>query len=189
VWAKCLTGEGVLRAIRERNPDIAVLDIVMPDMGGLDVIGQIAREKLPTKVIFLTANATDAHILAIIEHGARGFLMKDAAIGELATCIRAVANGERYLPPEIVTAAVEREIGRRAVAEQFARVLSGREREVLLLIAEGLPNKEVARRLSLSDGTVRIHMHNIYQKTGIASRPALTAMALAHRKLLVKSPD
>ena len=70
------------------------------------------------------------------------------------------------------------------MSEHFERVLSAREREVMLLVAEGLPNKEIARRLNLSEGTVRIHVHNIYQKTGIGSRAALTALALTHRDLL-----
>jgi len=182
--AKCLTGEGVLRAIREQHPDVAVLDIVIPDMDGLQVIARMNTEGIQTKVVFLTANATDAHILALIEQGARGLLMKDSAIGELTRCIRVVAEGGRHFPRDLVTAAVERETGRRAVGERFERVLSAREREVLLLVAEGLLNKQVAHRLNLSEGTVRIHMHNIYQKTGIGSRAAVTAMALAHRDIL-----
>ena len=78
--AKCSSGTDALSAIREHRPDVAVLDIVMPDMSGLDVLAHINSEGLDTKVIFLTANATDAHILALIEKGARGLLMKDAAI-------------------------------------------------------------------------------------------------------------
>jgi two-component system nitrate/nitrite response regulator NarL len=182
--AKCLTGEGVLRAIREQHPDVAVLDIVIPEMDGLQVIARMNAEGIQTKVVFLTANATDAHILALIEQGARGLLMKDSAIGELARCIRVVAEGGHHFPRDLVTAAVERETGRRAEGEHFERVLSAREREVLLLVAEGLLNKQVAYRLNLSEGTVRIHMHNIYQKTGIGSRAAVTAMALAHRDIL-----
>ena len=104
--------------------------------------------------------------------------------GELPFCIRKVAGGERHFPNDIVTAAIERETGRRLVGEQFERVLSAREREIALLVAEGLPNKDVARRLNLSEGTVRIHVHNIYQKTGIGSRAALTALTLMHRDLL-----
>ena len=184
VRAKCSSGTHALSAIREHRPDVAVLDIVMPDMSGLDVLTRINSEGLDTKTIFLTANATDAHILALIENGARGLLMKDAAISELPFCIRKVAGGERHFPNDIVTAAIERETGRRLVGEQFERVLSAREREIALLVAEGLPNKDVARRLNLSEGTVRIHVHNIYQKTGIGSRTALVALTLMHRDLL-----
>jgi two-component system, NarL family, nitrate/nitrite response regulator NarL len=182
--AKCSNGTDALRAIREHRPDVAVLDIVMPDLSGLEALARINAERLDTKVVFLTANATDAQILALIEQGARALLMKDTAIGELPLCIRTVAQGGRHLPSDLVSAAIERETGRRLVGEHFERVLSAREREVVLLVAEGLPNKEVARRLNLSEGTVRIHVHNIYQKTGIGSRAALTALALTHRDLL-----
>jgi DNA-binding NarL/FixJ family response regulator len=111
--------------------------------------------------------------------------MKDAAIDDLVRCIRVVAEGGRHIPREFVSAAIKRETGRRVIGDRLERVLSARERQVLLLVAEGMPNKEVARQLLLSDGTVRIHMHNIYQKTGIASRAALTALALSHRDMLV----
>ncbi len=184
VRAKCSNGTDALYAIREHRPDVAVLDIVMPDLSGLDALARINAEGLGTKVVFLTANATDAQILSLIEQGARALLMKDTAIGELPLCIRKVAEGGRHFPGDIVSAAIERETGRRLVGEHFERVLSTREREVVLLVAEGLPNKEVARRLNLSEGTVRIHVHNIYQKTGIGSRAALTALALTHRDLL-----
>src|SRR5262249_15235069 len=159
------SGSEVLSAVRQHRPDVAVLDMVMPDMDGLAVMAEINEVSPETKVLFLTANATDTHILGLIEQGARGLLLKDGDISELAPCIRTVAGGGRHLPVDLVTEAVERETGRRAVREQFTGVLSVRERRVLLLVAEGLPNKEVARRLNLAEGTVRIHMHNIYQKT------------------------
>jgi two-component system nitrate/nitrite response regulator NarL len=184
VCAKCSNGSDALRAIREHRPDVAVLDIVMPDMTGLDALTQINAEGLDTKAVFLTANATDAYILALIENGARGLLMKDTGVGELSLCIRKVAGGGRHFPNDIVAAAIERETGRRTTGEQFQRALSARERVIALQVAEGLSNKAVARRLNLSEGTVRIHVHNIYQKTGIGSRGALTALILAHRDLL-----
>ena len=182
--AQAKSGFAALNAIREHKPDVSILDIMMPEMTGLDILVAINSEGLETKVIFLTANASDAHILALIERGARGLLMKDAAISELPRCINIVAKGGRHFPKELVEAAIDRETGRRTVSEHFERVLSTREREVMLLVAEGLPNKEIARRLNLSEGTVRIHVHNIYQKTGIGSRAALTALALTHRDLL-----
>ena len=96
----------------------------MPDMSGLDALTHMNSEGLGTKAVFLTANATDAHILALIEKGARALLLKDTAIGEVALCIRKVAGGGRHFPNDIVAAAIERETGRRSVGEQFERVLS-----------------------------------------------------------------
>jgi two-component system nitrate/nitrite response regulator NarL len=182
--AKCLNGADAFRAIQMERPDVAVLDISMPEMNGLEIMSRMNSEGLMTKVIFLTANATDANVLALIEQGARGLLVKDTAISDLAHCIRRVVSGQRHFPRDLVTAAVERETGRRSVGMSFERVLSPRERQVLLLVAEGLANKEVARQLNLSEGTVKIHVHNIYQKTGIGRRAALAALALAHKEFL-----
>jgi two-component system nitrate/nitrite response regulator NarL len=184
IRATCATGSDALAMIRQHRPDVAVLDIAMPDMDGLAVAAQLNAEDLGTRVVLLTANATDSNILMAVERGVRGLVLKDAAIGKLVSCIRTVANGSYDLPLDLVAEAVEREIGRRSIGEQFVRALSEREREVLLLVIEGLQNKDVARRLTLSEGTVRIHMHNIYQKTGIGSRAALIALSLAHRDLL-----
>jgi two-component system, NarL family, nitrate/nitrite response regulator NarL len=184
ICATCENGCEALAMIRQHRPDVAVLDIAMPGMDGLAVLAQVNTEGLGTRIVLLTANATDSNILAAVEHGARGLLLKDAAIGKLIGCIRTVAGGSYDLPLDLVAEAVEREIGRRTIGEQFVRALSQREREVLLLVMQGLQNKDVARRLNLSEGTVRIHMHNIYQKTGIGSRAALIALSLAHRDLL-----
>jgi two-component system nitrate/nitrite response regulator NarL len=183
VGAKGPDGLTALNAIREHQPAVAVLDITMPGLTGLEILARLNAEGSPTKVIFLTANATDAHILDLIEGGASALVMKDAAIDELGQCIKKVANGERHFPSDLVAKAVERETGRRSGWERVEKALSPREREIMMLVAEGLPNKEIARRLDLSEGTVRIHVHNIYQKTGIASRAALTALAVTNKDL------
>jgi DNA-binding NarL/FixJ family response regulator len=90
-----------------------------------------------------------------------------------------VHAGSKYLPKELISAAIERETGKRTELRHIEE-LSGREREILFLLGEGLANKEIAYRLGLAEGTVRIHVHNIYQKTGIPSRMALIAAALAY---------
>jgi two-component system nitrate/nitrite response regulator NarL len=128
VRAKCSTGMAALGAIREHRPHVAVLDIVMPDMSGLDALACINAEGLETKVIILTANASDAHILALIERGAKALLMKDAAISDLARCVKSVVAGARIFPTDLVNAAIERETGRRSAGEQLERALSVRER-------------------------------------------------------------
>jgi DNA-binding NarL/FixJ family response regulator len=179
VVAKCRDGVEGLEAIRRLKPHIAVLDIAMPGFSGLEVLQVVNNEQLPTRVIFLTANATDLNIFTLIENGASGLLLKDAAVAELVTCIKQVSNGSKYLPKELISAAIERETGKRTELRHIEE-LSGREREILFLLGEGLPNKEIAYRLGLAEGTVRIHVHNIYQKTGIPSRMALITAALAY---------
>jgi two-component system nitrate/nitrite response regulator NarL len=179
VVARCSDGVEALEAIRQLKPDIAVLDIAMPGLSGLEVLKVVNNELPETRVIFLTANATDQNIFTLIENGASGLLLKDAAVAELVTCIKQVSAGSKYLPKEMISSAIERETGKR-IALRHIEDLSGREREILFLLGEGMTNKEIAYRLGLAEGTVRIHVHNIYQKTGIPSRMALIAAALAY---------
>ena len=179
VLAKCGDGVEGLDAIRQLKPDIAVLDIAMPGLSGLQVLQVVNSEQLATRIIFLTATATDQNIFTLIENGASGLLLKDTAVAELIACIKQVSAGSKYLPKELVSAAIERETGKR-IALRHIEELTGREREILFLLGEGLANKEIAYRLGLAEGTVRIHVHNIYQKTGIPSRMALITAALAY---------
>jgi two-component system, NarL family, nitrate/nitrite response regulator NarL len=183
VRASCNSGGEALQAIRLHQPAVAILDVAMPDMTGLQVMAALNAERSPTKVVFLTANATDANIFSMVEGGAFGLLLKDTAIEGVVSCIRQVAGGRRSFPPDMITAALERETGRRTRLDQFVQALSAREREILPLVAKGLENKEIAHRLGLSEGTVRLHMHHIYQKTEIGSRAALIAMALAYSEM------
>ncbi len=179
VVARCRDGVEGLDAIRQLKPDIAVLDIAMPGLSGLEVLQIVNSEQLATRVIFLTANATDQNIFTLIENGASGLLLKDTAVAELVNCIKQVSAGSKYLPKELISAALERETGKRTALRHIEE-LTGREREILVLLGEGLANKEIAYRLGLAEGTVRIHVHNIYQKTGIPSRMALITAALAY---------
>jgi two-component system nitrate/nitrite response regulator NarL len=181
IVAVCRDGLSAISAIRERRPD---LDIAMPGKSGLEVLTEIAAEGAATKVIFLTATATDSQILGAIARGVSGIILKDTAPHDLIACVREVAAGRTWLPPEIVGAALERETGRR-LQRELIEGLTDREREVMGLVAEGRANKDIARRLDISEGTVKIHLHKIYEKLGIANRTALAAFAIAHRSPLV----
>ena len=184
VLATLPNGAAALKAIRDFGPDVAVLDLSMPEMTGIEVLNAVTAEGLVTKVIILTAEAGDSQVLAAVAGGVRGIMLKDAAPDALAQCIRHVAEGGRWLPHDLVDEALSRESGRRTQADRLGSSLTVREREVVLLVAEGLSNKEVARKLKVSEGTVKIHLHNIYQKLEVTNRTALAAMALAHREQL-----
>src|SRR3712207_1869631 len=186
VIAACSNGAAALQSIRDHQPEVAVLDISMPDLTGLDVLQAVSQNQIPTRVVFLTASATDDQIVTAIARGARGILLKDTAPETLLECLHKVAAGDRWLPPELVDAALEREAGRRLRGDQIEDLLTAREREVLLLVAEGLSNKEIARRINLSDGTVKIHLHNIYQKLGTPNRTAVAVLALTYRDRLIR---
>ena len=185
VVASCSDGDTVLAAIRELHPDIALLDISMPGLTGLEVLGNIQAEQLGTDVIFLTASLNDSSISKASTGGAKGMLLKDIAAAELLDSIRKIAEGGRCFQEDLVNAAVARETDRQTTAELLTHALTKREREVMLLVAEGLSNKEVGRRLGLSEGTVKIHLHNIYTKIGVSNRTELANLALTHKDQLL----
>jgi DNA-binding NarL/FixJ family response regulator len=187
VVAICPDGVAALRAIREVAPEIALLDISMPGHNGLDIL--TATEGSATKIVLLTAIATDEQILAAVARGVRGILLKDGAINDLVHCLHAVAAGRRWLPQDLLTAALERETGRRQVSDRLEKSLTTREQQVMLAVSEGLSNKQVGRKLDLTEGTVKIHLHNIYQKVSVTNRTALAALAINHRNHLQPNPS
>ena len=166
VVAACTDGATALNAIRKSAPTVAVLDIYMPDLSGLDVLTRLSAERSMTKVVFLTATANDEQILTAVARGAKGIVLKERALSELVQSVRAVAAGSTWLPPDLIDAALEREVGRNSVRRRLGQSLTCRERQITLMVAEGLSNKEIGRRLDVSEGTVKIHLHNIYKKIG-----------------------
>jgi RNA polymerase sigma factor (sigma-70 family) len=181
VVAVCSDGATALEAIRKWSPNVAVLDILMPGLTGLDVLARIVADGLATKVVFLTATASDAQLVRAVSDGAQAIVLKEEALSELVQCIRAVAEGRVWLPLAVINAALEREAKRRSKSQILTQLLTIRERQVVLLIADGLSNKEVGRRLQVSEGTVKIHLHNIYQKLQVNNRTALATLAVTHR--------
>ena len=177
-------GRAALQAILELQPDLAVLDVSMPGCTGVDVLTEIGARGLRTRVILLTASAGDHQIVEAVTRGAYGLMLKDTAADTLLECMRSVSTGRRWLPSDIVEAALEREEGKRARTSQVENALTAREREIVSLVAEGRSNKEIARDLGVTDGTVKIHLHNIYRKLDVSNRTALTALALSYRDRL-----
>jgi two-component system nitrate/nitrite response regulator NarL len=187
VAATCSNGTAAMEAIRQLAPNVAVLDFFMPGLNGLEVLANLSAERCVTRAVFLTATATDKQLLTAVSRGAKGIVLKETALDELVECIRVVAGGREWLPPSLIDAAFEREAARQSVSTHLAQSLTCRERQIVLLVAEGLSNKEMCRRLGLSEGTVKIHLHNIYEKVGINNRTALAAMAVAGHEELILS--
>ena len=180
IVAVCSEGFGAARAISEFRPDVAVLDVSMPGMSGIDILSTIATHRYETKVIFLTAGVSDKQLLTAIAQRACGLILKDVAADNIVKCVRDVAAGQKWIPTNIVEAALEREESRHDLVQK----LTLRERQITSLIAEGLSNKEIGRQLNLTEGTVKIHLHNIYSKLEVANRTALTALAIAYQREL-----
>jgi DNA-binding NarL/FixJ family response regulator len=168
-------GATALELIRAHEPDIAVLDIDMPQLTGLDVLEALEADGLSTRVVFLTGSASDEQIATAVEQGAWGILLKENALSVLTECLEAVSSGQRWLPEALIAPAVRRATERRERDGQLERVLTAREHEIAGLVAKGLSNKHICRRLSISEGTVKVHLHNMYEKLQISNRTVLAA--------------
>jgi len=169
-------GASALAMIRAHEPHVAVLDITMPKLTGLEVLENLEQDGLATRSVFLTGSASDEQIAAAVEGGAWGILLKEHALDTLVQCLRAVAAGQRWLPEELIAPAVRRAAERREKDVQLDRVLTAREREIAGLVAQALSNKHIARALAISEGTVKIHLNNIYGKLQIANRTSLATL-------------
>jgi DNA-binding NarL/FixJ family response regulator len=177
IVAKCTNGDQALRAVRGHRPDVLVLDLQMPGNDGLAVLGELAEARLPTRVVILTATLDEDDVLEAVRLGVRGLILKDMAPRLLVECIRAVAAGREWLDQGSLSQALNRLMRREAGVQEAAGLLTPRELAVVHLVAKGLRNKEIARQLAITEGTVKIHLHNVYQKVGVDSRIGLTLWA------------
>jgi DNA-binding NarL/FixJ family response regulator len=174
-------GDGLeaIRCVQSHHPDLILLDLSMPRMTGLDAIKEIKRVNTDTKIIMLTVHSTEEYILATLQAGADGYVLKDAHSSELMTAIRHVLDGRRYLSPSISGTIIDGLLqGKKASAIRSAwETLTQREREILKLIAEGHKNKDIADLLCISVKTVEKHRANLMEKLDLHNVAALTALA------------
>jgi len=177
VIARCSDGEEALQTVRKLTPDILILEIRMAGMDGLECLRQLKQEKLPTRVVFLTAMVDEDQALEAIRLGAGGVVLKEMAPHLLLLCVRKVHAGEQWIEKQSITRAIEKLLKREAGARRLASLVTTRETEIVRLVAQDLPNKEIADRLGISAGTIKIHLHNIYQKLNVSSRRELVRVA------------
>jgi len=175
VLAGCEDGATALDAILRYTPEIALLDLRMPKMTGLEVLEKLANARLKTRVVIITAFAEDRDLLFAIRRGVHGIVMKDSVVDALLACLRTVSRGDRCLPPALVTKALQQMTD----AVSIDQMLTSREQEVMRLATKGMSNKDMAAKLQISEGTVKLHIHHIYCKVGVNSRPALMTLATA----------
>lgn len=180
VVAEASDGEAAVRLAAEHMPDVAIMDISMPKMNGIDATRQIKAANPGVSILILTAYDDDQYIFALLEAGAAGYLLKNVHAEELVRAVRAVASGEAVLQPSIA----RRVVNRFAPSEdKHAEVsaldqLTEREIEVLKLAAKGMKNQDIARELFLSIRTVQTHLSNIFSKMGVGSRTEAVLDAL-----------
>jgi DNA-binding NarL/FixJ family response regulator len=179
------TGDGqqALALVLALGPDVALLDVSMPGLNGLDLAARLAREAPGTRVAILSMHGTPSHVAQALRAGVKGYVLKDAAAAELPVLLGAVMRGEIYLSPAISRPVVEGFLGRDAAAGVGARVdaadgLTPRQREVLQLVAEGKSTKDVARLLDLSVKTVETHRGQIMERLQIHDLAGLVRYAI-----------
>lgn len=163
-------GHDAMALIDSVRPDLAIVDVSMPDLGGLEILRKVNRASTPVRVVFLTATITPEQISEALAFGAWGLLLKESAPDALIDCLRAVARGERWHPPELLALAS----GNRP---NQLNVLTRREREIVDLACRGLSNKAIAAEVGAAEGTIKIHLHNIFQKMNVTNRTALAALS------------
>ena len=174
------TGQLALEAIRRNAPDIAVVDINIPQDDGLAVLSAIKLENLPTRLVLLASSISDQQVYAAISAGLDGIVPKQSP-DSLVSCLHDVAAGRRWLPREFVKPAIDREIKRHNDGRPVISELTLRQLEIVQQVCDGLPNKMIAAKLGLSEGTVKVHLHKIYQKFGISNRAELAYQVATHR--------
>ena len=173
LMARCKDGIEAMQAVRSHRPDVVILDIRMPGKDGLTIAREILAEKLPTRVVLLTAELEDDQLLEAVRSGVRGIVLKEMAPQLLVQCVRKVHAGEQWLDRRSTMVNLEKILRREAVAREIAALITPREIKILTMLAQGLKSKEIAARLFISEGTVKVHLHNICEKLNLKGRSAL----------------
>ena len=185
VVATASDGAQAMDRIAQLAPDIAVLDFRMPLQSGLEVLGRIRVQNLRTRVVILAAAASDHDVHAIVTAGARGLLFKESAPQVLLECLDAVARGETWMP-DGTDQIVARTAEQRDLWQSRLLSLTNREFEIVRLVNSGSSNKEIAYALQLREGTVKVHLYNIFRKLDVKTRAELVARA-QRQPLLARS--
>ncbi|WP_407705581.1 response regulator [Streptomyces niveiscabiei] len=189
VVGAAVDGEDAVRLVAELAPDVVLMDLRMPRCDGVEATRRIRDEHPGTQVVVLTTFADDESLFPALKAGARGYLTKDAGGDEIVRAVHSVLSGDAGLSPSIQRRLLERLSEPEPEPVEPAGPPDGltlRETEVLILIADGLSNQEISRRLHVSTTTVKTHINNLFAKTGLKDRAQ--AVSYAYRKGLVKPP-
>jgi two-component system nitrate/nitrite response regulator NarL len=177
IVAYCSDGTSCIEALRNLVPDIVILDVAMPGATWLEILSIVNSENLSTRLVFFLGSETDLELVTSAAADGYSIIPKDAAPEILVQSLRQIAEGQRLLPLPSSERAVSRE--QSAVAENALTTLTDRERQIMRLVSEGLSNKEIGRRLNIADGTIKVHLHHIFQKLEISNRTVLAALAIS----------
>jgi DNA-binding NarL/FixJ family response regulator len=187
VLGQASDGAAGVQMAQALHPDVILMDLRMPGMDGVSAITELARRHSAARVLVLTTYDNDSHVLPAIEAGATGYLLKDSPRDELLRAVRAAAHGNAVLAPSVAARLMNR--FRDPGGSSSAGPLSQRELEVLEMVAAGTTNREAARRLFISEATVKTHLLNIYAKLGVSDRAAAVAEAFNRGLLTPEKPE
>ncbi|HIE25172.1 MAG TPA: response regulator transcription factor [Anaerolineales bacterium] len=168
------TGTDALTLVAEKEPDVLILDVNLPDINGLEVTHQLSKGGKATAILILTAHDDDQMVFSLLESGAIGYVLKDEALETLGSAVHAAARGESWLSPAVASKVVQRALrGEGNLDEEISHPnspLTPREMEILQLLAQSLDNATIAKELVITKRTVQNHISNIYGKLGVNSR-------------------
>jgi DNA-binding NarL/FixJ family response regulator len=171
-------GHEALRLAENLRPDVVLLDIGMGGLNGLEVAGRLTALDSSIRIVILSMHHTEEYVLRALRSGCTGYLLKGSAVSELDIAVRAVARGETYLSPAVSKHVVADYVARTGASTNPLDALTGRQREILQLVAEGHTSKDVAQRLQLSVKTVEAHRSHIMERLGVHDVPALVRFAV-----------
>src|SRR5712691_6539861 len=178
VVAEAADGQEAIKLVRKHEPDIAVLDVSMPGLNGVDAAREVLRSSPCTRVVVLTMHRETPYIVGALEAGARGYVLKSQPVSDVVQALREVSAGGVYVPPEYVKVLVDMH---HEGAERVMQPLSARERQVLQLVAEGKTTKELAYKLGISFKTAESHRTRVMAKLGIHETAGLVRYAIRNR--------
>lgn len=177
VIASCTNDEETLEAVIRSEPAVLVLDSRLPRRGGLGVLRDLARRRLPTRVVLLAGSIRETEMTEAVRLGVKGVVLKEMPLRFFVQCIRHVHSGAMWIENRDFGQVVERIVRCKPTLREGSRRLTNRELEIVRLVADGLRNNEIKTKLAITEGTVRIHLHNIYEKIGTNDRLQLALRA------------
>lgn len=180
VVGEAADGRQAIQAVDENHPDVIVMDVAMPNLNGIEAARQISAKHSGVSIVVLSMHSDEGYVLRALKAGARAYLLKDSAEGDLIAAVRAVNQGKAFFSPAISRMLVDdymRQLQQRGVEDSY-ELLTTREREILQLLAEGRSNKDIARMLDLSLYTVETHRSNIMEKLNLHGIPELMLYAI-----------
>src|ERR1700728_3859008 len=182
-------GDDAITQTLELEPDILLLDVAMPRLPGLEAMRAIMTKSPRVKIVLLTSTITSQQIIEALQIGARGIVLKDSVVGDLSNALRAVLGGDYWIGGErvanLVKALHELMAQAAAIPERKTYGLTPRELEVVTCIVEGCSNRDIAKQFSISEETVKPHLSNVFDKTGVSPRLELALFAIAHKLVML----